>query len=356
MNKLFVTDNQAVHAGDRLVQLDRRRFEVAVEKARAAVAVAKARYESSKVSVTYSQGRGRALLDEAQARQSTLRKTLLSARALLMQRRNETKAMAATLTRTADDLKRKQRLHKERVISDETLTLTRAYQEVAKANYDASRAALQVEEEKVAALEQQLKEFKASVDLARNEGSSEEIKSFDSESLKAEMAQAKANLKEAQLLLSYTDIQAPVSGYVNKTVDPGTYVDAGRPLLVIVQLRKAYIRANFKEVQLEDIHVGQPVAITIDAFPGKIFKGRVDSVYSGTGDAFSLLPPENATGNWVKITRRVPVKIVLDNAPPPQYPLLVGMSAEVSVDVRDRSGLRLLAYPSRVQKNQPRIP
>lgn len=351
INQLFVQDNQAVHKGDRLVLLDRRRFEVAVEKAKAAVAVAKARYESSKVSVVYSQGRGRALLDEAQARLNTLRKTLRSARALLMQKRNETKAMAATLARTNDDLKRKQRLHHERVISDESLTLARAYQEVAKANFDASKAALQVEEEKVAALEQQLKEVEASVDLARNEGSSEEIKSLDSESLKAEWAQAQANLKEAQLLLSYTDVRAPVSGYVNKTLDPGTYVEAGRPLLVIVQLHKAYIRANFKEVQLEDIHVGQPATITVDAFPGKTFKGRVDSVYSGTGDAFSLLPPENATGNWVKITRRVPVKILLDEIPLRKYPLLVGMSAEVSVDVRDRSGPRLLAYPTRVQNN-----
>ncbi len=356
VSKLLVKDNQAVHAGDLLVRLNRRRYEVAVEKAEAAVAVARARYESSKVSVIYSQGRGRALLDEAQARQGTLRKTLRSARALLVQRRNETKAVAATLTRTNEDLKRKQRLHRQRVISDESLTLTQAYYEVAKANYDASKAALQVEEEKVAALGQQLKEVKASVDLAKNEGSSKQIKSLDSESLKAEVEQAKANLKEAQLLLSYTDIRAPVSGYLNKTVDPGTYVEAGRPLLVIVQLHKAYIRANFKEVQLKGIHVGQSVAITIDAFPSKTFKGRVDSVYSGTGDAFSLLPPENATGNWVKITRRIPVKIVLDDAPPPQYPLLVGMSAEVAVDVRDRSGPRLLAYPSRVQKNQPQIP
>lgn len=356
VSKLLVKDNQAVHAGDRLVHLDRRRFEVAVEISQAAVAVARARYESSKLSVIYSQGRGRALLDEAQARQGMLRKTLRSAQALLVQKRNETKAMAATLARTNKDLKRKKRLYRQGVISDENLTLIQAYQEVAKANYDASEAALQVEEEKVAALGQQSKEFKASVDLARNEGSSKQIKSLDSESLKAELEQAKANLKEAELLLSYTEIRAPVPGYVNKTVDLGTYVAAGRPLLVVVQLHKAYIRANFKEVQLEDIHVGQPVEITIDAFPGKTFKGHVDSVYSGTGDAFSLLPAENATGNWVKITRRVPVKIVLDDVPPPQYPLLVGMSAEVSVDVRDRSGPRLLAYPSRVQKNQPQIP
>lgn len=356
VSKMFVKDNQAIHAGDLLVRLDPRRFEVAVEKAKAAVAVARARFESSKVSVLYSQGRSNALLDEARARLAKLEKTHRSARALLNQRRNETKAMVANLTRTNDDLKRKRMLHQQRVISDEDLTLAKAYQEVAAANFDASKAALRVEEEKVAALGQQWKEVKAALDLAKNEGSSDQIKSHDSDSLKAELDQAKANLKEAQLLLSFTEIRAPVSGYVNKSLDPGTYVEAGRPLLVIVQLHKAYIRANFKEVQLEDIHVGQTVAISIDAFPGRTFPGRVDSVYSGTGDAFSLLPAENATGNWVKITRRVPVKIVLDEAPPPQYPMLVGMSAEVLVDIRDRSGPRLLAYPSRVQKKPNQTP
>ncbi|MBT3349763.1 MAG: EmrA/EmrK family multidrug efflux transporter periplasmic adaptor subunit, partial [Nitrospinaceae bacterium] len=87
-------------------------------------------------------------------------------------------------------------------------------------------------------------------------------------------------------------------------------------------------------------------------YPNHPFRGRIHSVYSGTGDAFSLLPPENATGNWVKITRRVPVKILLEQAPPPNVSLLVGMSAHVKVDIRDRSGSRMLAYPPRSQKSQ----
>ncbi len=351
VSEMMVSDNQAVHAGDLLVRLDARRFRVAVEKARAAVGVARARYEASKISVIHSQGRVTGLLDEARARMATLKKTLRSAQALFVQRRKETQATAATLARTRDDLRRKRSLHRQRVISDEDLTQVEAYFKVANANHEAITAALMVEEEKVAALKQQLKEHHASIGLAKNEGQSERMQELTSQSLKAELAEAEADLKAARVFLSYTEIRAPVSGYVSKTLDPGTYVEQGRPLLVVVQLHKAYIRANFKEVQLQDIHVGQPVTITVDAYPNYPFRGHVGSVYSGTGDAFSLLPAENATGNWVKVTRRIPVKILLDESPPPRYPLLVGMSAKVRVDVRDRSGSRLLAYPSRTQKN-----
>ena len=297
ISEMLVSDNQAVHAGDLLVRLDGRRFEVAVEKARAAVGVARAHYEASKISVVHSQGRATGLLDEARARLGTLRKTLLSARALLLQKRRETQAFAATQARTRDDLKRKRSLHRQRVISDENLNQVEAYFKVAAANHEAAKAALDVEVEKVAALGQQIKEHQASVGLAANEGRSGRMTELSSESLKAELDEAAADLKEARLLLSYAEIKAPVSGYISRTLDPGTYVDKGRPLLSVVQLHKAYIRANFKESQLENILVGQPVTITIDAYPNHPFRGRIHSVYSGTGDAFSLLPPENATGN-----------------------------------------------------------
>ena len=351
VREMIVSDNQAVHAGDLLARMDDRRFQVAVEKARAAVRVAHARYEGAKVSVVHSQGRVSGLLEEARARMGTLRKTLRSAQALLIQRRKETMAMTVTLGRTRIDLERKKSLHRQRIISDEDLMMAEAYYKVANANRGAAKAALRVEEEKVAAMQQQLKEHQASIGLAKNEERSERMKELSSESLKAELEAANVDLKEARLLLSYAEIRAPISGYVSKTVDRGIYIEKGRPLLAIVQLHKAYIRANFKEIQIEDIRVGQPATIVVDAYPNRIFRGRVDSVYSGTGDAFALFPPVNATGNWVKIMRRVPVKIVLNEAPPPQFPLLVGMSAQVRVDVRDRSGTRLLAYPSRTQKN-----
>ena len=345
VRKLMVKDNQAVRKGDLLLVLDKRRFEVALQKAKAAVAVARARYEASKVSVTHSMGRASGLQQEASARLETLRRTLRSARALLAQRKNEVRAHAATVNQAREDLNRKRRLHEQKIISDESLALARASHDVGKANYDASRAALNVEENKVSAIVNQIEEAQAAVALAKNEDRSRRMKSHDADSLKAELEEALATYREKELLLSYAEIHAPVSGYVEKSVDPGSYVQPGRPLLLIVQLDKAYIRANFKEIKLEGIHVGQPVDIVLDAYPNKSFKGHVESLYSGTGETFSLLPPENATGNWVKVTRRIPVKILLDETPSANFPLLVGMSAYVTVDTKIRRGPRLLAYP-----------
>ena len=345
VRKLMVKDNQAVRKGDLLLVLDKRRFEVALQKAKAAVAVARARYKASKVSVTHSMGRASGLQQEASARMETLRRTLRSARALLVQRKNEVRAHAATVNQAREDLNRKRRLHEQKIISDESLALARASHDVGKANYDASRAAFNVEENKVSAIVNQIEEAQAAVALAKNEDRSRRMKSHDADSLKAELEEALATYREKELLLSYAEIHAPVSGYVEKSVDPGSYVQPGRPLLLIVQLDKAYIRANFKEIKLEGIHVGQPVDIVLDAYPNKSFKGHVESLYSGTGETFSLLPPENATGNWVKVTRRIPVKIFLDETPSANFPLLVGMSAYVTVDTKIRRGPRLLAYP-----------
>ena len=353
VRKLMVKDNQAVRKGDLLLVLDKRRFEVALQKAKAAVAVARARYEGSKVSVTHSMGRASGLQQEASARMETLRRTLRSARALLVQRKNEVRAHAATVNQAREDLNRKRRLHEQKIISDESLALARASHDVGKANYDASRAAFNVEENKVSAIVNQIEEAQAAVALAKNEDRSRRMKSHDADSLKAELEEALATYREKELLLSYAEIHAPVSGYVEKSVDPGSYVQPGRPLLLIVQLDKAYIRANFKEIKLEGIHVGQPVDIVLDAYPNKSFKGHVESLYSGTGETFSLLPPENATGNWVKVTRRIPVKIFLDETPSANFPLLVGMSAYVTVDTKIRRGPRLLAYPmNKKPKNQ----
>ena len=353
VRKLMVKDNQAVRKGDLLLVLDKRRFEVALQKAKATVAVARARYEGSKVSVTHSIGRASGLQQEASARLETLRRTLRSARALLVQRKNEVLAHAATVNQAREDLNRKRRLHEQKIISDESLALARASHDVGKANYDASRAAFNVEENKVSAIVNQIEEAQAAVALAKNEDRSRRMKSHDADSLKAELEEALATYREKELLLSYAEIHAPVSGYVEKSVDPGSYVQPGRPLLLIVQLDKAYIRANFKEIKLEGIHVGQPVDIVLDAYPNKSFKGHVESLYSGTGETFSLLPPENATGNWVKVTRRIPVKIFLDETPSANFPLLVGMSAYVTVDTKIRRGPRLLAYPmNKKPKNQ----
>lgn len=139
----------------------------------------------------------------------------------------------------------------------------------------------------------------------------------------------------ARLDLDRTDVKAPIAGRIaKKSVDVGRYVQPGQTMLSIVDDRHIWIEANFKETQVETIRTGQPVEIRIDAYPGTVFRGRVDSLQPGTGSAFSLLPPENATGNFVKIVQRVPVKIVFDDPQNPQEPLWPGLSVIASVRVK----------------------
>ena len=158
--------------------------------------------------------------------------------------------------------------------------------------------------------------------------------------------EAKARLEQARLNLGYTKITAKISGYVTKRqVEVGNWVQPGQPLMMVVPLHypQLWIQANYKETQLTNVYIGQPAEVDVDTYPGVKFKGRVDSIMSGTGSAFSLLPPENATGNWVKVVQRIPVKIVLLAPLPESLPLRLGMSTEVTIDTRKRSGPRLLA-------------
>jgi len=157
----------------------------------------------------------------------------------------------------------------------------------------------------------------------------------------SQIATAKANLEgaaaqeeQARLNLAYTRVVAPEAGRVaHKNVAQGDYVQVGQNLMALVPL-EVWVTANFKETQLDRIRIGQPVEIRIDSYPDKVVRGRVDSFAAGSGAAFSLLPPENATGNFVKVVQRVPVKIVFDAPPDPHFPLGPGMSVVPSVKVR----------------------
>jgi membrane fusion protein (multidrug efflux system) len=155
--------------------------------------------------------------------------------------------------------------------------------------------------------------------------------------------QAEASLRSAYIDLARTTIRAPVTGYVAKrTVQLGQEVQPGMPLLAIVPLDQIWIDANFKETSLSEVRLGQPATVHADFYGGGVtFHGRVAGLSAGTGSAFELLPPENATGNWIKIVRRVPVRIELDPAELDRNPLRTGLSTEVSIDVHDTSGPRL---------------
>jgi membrane fusion protein (multidrug efflux system) len=170
--------------------------------------------------------------------------------------------------------------------------------------------------------------------------------------------QAEAALEAAKLDLTYTRITAPFAGIVTrKTAHVGNRVQVGEPLLAVVPLGKLYVTANFKETQLTDVRVGQKAEVVADIYPGYVYKAHVDSISMGTGAAFSLLPPENATGNWVKVVQRVPVKIVLESPPPPDKPLRLGLSVEVAIDLGDGRGALLSSIVQRrFQKNGETLP
>jgi membrane fusion protein (multidrug efflux system) len=154
------------------------------------------------------------------------------------------------------------------------------------------------------------------------------------ESAAARVLQAKAVLDQATLNLAYTTVTAPTAGRVSKkSVEPGQVIQPGQPLLAIVPVEDIWITANFKETQLKNMRPGQPATVSVDAY-GRTYQGHVDSIAAATGARFSLLPPENATGNYVKVVQRIPVKIVLDKGQDPEHLLRPGMSVVPTVHTR----------------------
>lgn len=148
----------------------------------------------------------------------------------------------------------------------------------------------------------------------------------------AKVAQKMAQFDEAELNLSYTKIYSPADGYITrKSVEAGNYIQPGQPLMALVKLEDSWVTANYKESQLTHVKPGQKVEFNVDAYPGQTFRGTVDSIMAGTGAAFSLLPPENATGNYVKVVQRIPIKIVVDKNSDPGHHLRIGMSVVPSI-------------------------
>jgi len=156
---------------------------------------------------------------------------------------------------------------------------------------------------------------------------------------------AEASLRSAAIAQSHMRIVAPVDGVIaQRTVQLGQQVAAGTPLLAVVSLSNVWIDANFKEVQLQDMRIGQPVTVTADIYGGKVtYRGKVEGLGAGSGSAFALLPPQNASGNWIKIVQRVPVRIALDPQDVSEHPLRVGLSVSVSVSIKDTSGPQVTA-------------
>jgi len=282
--RLLVADNQRVKEGEVLVELDPRDYETSLASAKADLATAQSQSDESQAQVKVSQAR----VAQAQAAVT---------------------AAEAENQRAADDLKRYESVE-SRAVSKTAFDLAQAQARSANADLEAARSQV-----KAAQAQEALSE--AAVETAA-----------------AAVQQAQAKVRQAELNLSYTKIIAPVDARVTaRSVDVGNYVQPGQALLALVPTN-VWVTANFKETQLTYMRPGDPVEVHVDAYPNQNLKARVDSLQAGTGARFSLLPPENAVGNYVKVVQRVPVKIVFGETLPTNLDIAPGMSVEPKVKVK----------------------
>ena len=179
-----------------------------------------------------------------------------------------------------------------------------------------------------------MEEAEAALSNARSQRQQVKVRQTQVEAARGRLAQAAANLRQAELNLEYATVRAPVGGRVTKkTVEVGQVVQAGQSLLAVVDLDNVWVVANYKETELTRVLPGQHATVVVDTYPGAVFKARVDSVQAGSGAVFSLLPPENAAGNFVKVVQRVPVKLVFEPGENSRHLLVPGMSVIPTIDL-----------------------
>jgi membrane fusion protein (multidrug efflux system) len=266
----------------------------------------------------------------AEADLLSLRKTLEMAQKEEEAAAHELRKAEAENAKCLLDLRRMRALIKSKAISQLALDEAEMKYETTLAQVRAATARQERLKEQKASLESEMDRLKANVALAATGDDEATIKSSQVEAQKAAVDLARAKLKKAELDLQYTILTSPDEGYVTrKLVEEGQMVAKGQPLMNVVSLdpKTITITANLKETQLTHVHPGQPVTIEVDAYPDVTLKGKVQSIMAGTGAVFSLFPPENASGNFVKVVQRVPVRIVLDENALDSLPVLrVGMS------------------------------
>jgi membrane fusion protein (multidrug efflux system) len=341
-----VVDNQQVEAGAVLVELDPRDYQVAVAKARAELANAEAdalaaqsnvpiMSTTASSNVTAAKGSVESAggdIDHAQKELEAAHARLASARA----RQRETLANATKATRDVERLRGL--LAKDEVSQQQfdaataTADAQGATAEAAKAQITEAEAGIRVAEIKL--MQARVGEQNAQASLRSAQTGPQQVAATQARAAAAEahVQQAKAALEQAELNLQYTTIKAPQKGTISrKAAEAGQVIQAGQPLMALVPLETVWITANFKETQLSSMRPGQSATIKVDAYGGREFKGKIESIAAATGARFSLLPPENATGNYVKVVQRVPVKIVLDAAQDPEHLLRPGMSVVPTV-------------------------
>ncbi|HLJ65310.1 MAG TPA: HlyD family secretion protein [Stellaceae bacterium] len=316
---LHITDNQPVREGELLLEIDPRDYATAVASARANHAAAQAQGAVAAANIALARVSTGAIIAQAEA-------GVQHAQAALAQARAQVGVAEAEQARARDDEERYQKLVASDYASRQRFEQARAQARSADAQTRAAHEAVQV----AAA---QLGEAQGKLDEAKDAPQQIAVRAAEQRLAEAQEAGAKAALEQAELNLSYTKITAPHDGIITKrSVREGDVVQKDQELAALV-FGTPWVTANFKETQLSRMRPGQKVRIIIDAYPGLRLAGHIDSIQRGTGARFSLLPPENATGNFVKVVQRVPVKIVFDEALPPGFVWGPGMSVVPTVDV-----------------------
>ena len=349
VTKVAIEDNQPVEAGAILVELDPRDYQVAVEKARAELADAEASAVAARTNVPITsttaagnEATARGGLTHAQSGIAAAEKEIEAARARLVTAQARLREAEANAAKAARDVERLRGLLAKDEVSQQQFDSVTAAAEAQKAAADSARsqvaeadAGIRVAESKLAQARAAELQARAELQTAQTGPSQVTATKARASSAEARVQQALANLAQAELNLQYTTVKAPARGVIGrKGINAGQVVQAGQPLLAIVQLDEVWIVANYKETQLKDIRPGQRATVDVDALGGRGFNGKVGSLAGATGARFSLLPPENATGNFVKVVQRVPVKIVLDPGQDPEHRLRPGMSVTTTVYTR----------------------
>ena len=346
VKKVAVNDNQLVEAGAMLVELDPRDYQVAVDRARAELADAEASGIAAQNSVPItsttaasSVTSARGGMTQAQGGVAAAEREQDAARARLTTAQARVREADANAAKAARDVERLRGLLAKDEVSQQQFDTLVATAEAQKAAADSARSQVAEAEAGIRVAESKLTQAHAGTEQAHAELQNAQTGPQQVNVIKARAAaaeahvqQARANLAQAELNLEYTVVKAPARGIVSrKGLNPGQVVQAGQPLVPLVQIDDVWVTANFKETQLKDVRPGQRATVTVDALGGKEFKGKVDSIAGATGARFSLLPPENATGNFVKIVQRVPVKVVFEPGQDPEHLLRAGMSVTPTV-------------------------
>ena len=343
IKEIYVDNDQWVDRGQVLIKLDPADYEVLVGEARAALQEVEARIKQSEISISLVDSKTKAQVTSAEAAYQAAMDKEREVKHKLVELEKKRLSVLAEYRHVKKDYERFENLYRGGASSGRQRDRARTAYKKVRAGLAAVEADIAALKASIDAVGESVKNARAQLAAAKSDRARVLMQKLALKALKAKRENIKAKLKAAELNLSYCTITAPISGYITqKSVQVGESVQPGLPLMAVVPLQDVYVEANFKETQLENVRIGQPATIRADIYPGYEYRGKVSGIRAGTGAAFSLLPPENATGNWIKVVQRVPVKIKLDSPPPGDHPLRVGLSLEVTIDTSNRNG-KLLA-------------